>query len=237
MIEVSSASDIGRVRTSNEDSYGVFSPAVYVVADGLGGHAAGEVASRMVVAAVHDMANEGQEIDTASLQSAILRANQQVLNASVGNASYEGMGSTATVLHIDESAGIAYYAHVGDSRLYLLRQGIFRQVSRDHSYVEELVARGELSEEEAQHHPRKNLLLRAVGIEERLHVDGDTFPLAAGDRLLLATDGLTNMVNDDELAALLAGSFADVAERMVERALAGGGSDNITAIALAYDPS
>ena len=147
------------------------------------------------------------------------------------------MGSTATVLHIDESAGIAYYAHVGDSRLYLLRQGIFRQVSRDHSYVEELVARGELSEEEAQHHPRKNLLLRAVGIEERLHVDGDTFPLAAGDRLLLATDGLTNMVNDDELAALLGGSFADVAERMVERALAGGGSDNITAIALAYDPS
>ena len=237
MIEVSSASDIGRVRTSNEDSYGVFSPAVYVVADGLGGHAAGEVASRMVVAAVHDMANEGQEIDTASLQSAILRANQQVINASVGNASYEGMGSTATVLHIDESAGIAYYAHVGDSRLYLLRQGIFRQVSRDHSYVEELVARGELSEEEAQHHPRKNLLLRAVGIEERLHVDGDTFPLAAGDRLLLATDGLTNMVNDDELAALLGGSFADVAERMVERALAGGGSDNITAIALAYDPS
>ena len=225
------------MRTSNEDSYGVFSPAVYVVADGLGGHAAGEVASRMVVAAVHDMANEGQEIDTASLQSAILRANQQVLNASVGNASYEGMGSTATVLHIDESAGIAYYAHVGDSRLYLLRQGIFRQVSRDHSYVEELVARGELSEEEAQHHPRKNLLLRAVGIEERLHVDGDTFPLAAGDRLLLATDGLTNMVNDDELAALLGGSFADVAERMVERALAGGGSDNITAIALAYDPS
>ena len=191
----------------------------------------------MVVAAVHDMANEGQEIDTASLQSAILRANQQVLNASVGNASYEGMGSTATVLHIDESAGIAYYAHVGDSRLYLLRQGIFRQVSRDHSYVEELVARGELSEEEAQHHPRKNLLLRAVGIEERLHVDGDTFPLAAGDRLLLATDGLTNMVNDDELAALLGGSFADVAERMVERALAGGESDNITAIALAYDPS
>ena len=237
MIEVSSASDIGRVRTSNEDSYGVFSPAVYVVADGLGGHAAGEVASRMVVAAVHDMANEGQEIDTASLQSAILRANQQVLNASVGNASYEGMGSTATVLHIDESAGIAHYAHVGDSRLYLLRQGIFRQVSRDHSYVEELVARGELSEEEAQHHPRKNLLLRAVGIEERLHVDGDTFPLAAGDRLLLATDGLTNMVNDDELAALLGGSFADVAERMVERALAEGGKDNITAIALAYDPS
>ena len=235
MIEVSSASDIGRVRTSNEDSYGVFAPAVYVVADGLGGHAAGEVASRMVVAAVHDMANEGAAMDTATLKSAVLRANQQVLDASAGNSSYEGMGSTATVLHVDEAAGMAYYAHVGDSRLYLLRRGVFRQVSRDHSYVEELVARGELSEAEAQHHPRKNVLLRAVGIEERLHVDGDSFPLEAGDRLLLATDGLTNMVDDAVLAALLGGDFANVAERMVEQALAGGGSDNITAIALAYE--
>lgn len=235
MIEVSSASDIGRVRTSNEDSYGVFAPAVYVVADGLGGHAAGEVASRMVVSAVRDMANEGQKIDTAALKTAVLRANQQVLDASAENSSYEGMGSTATVLHVDERAGMAYYAHVGDSRLYLLRHGIFRQVSRDHSYVEELVARGELSEAEAQHHPRKNLLLRAVGIEERLHVDGDSFPLETGDRLLLATDGLTNMVDDDALAALLGGEFSDVAKRMVERALAGGGSDNITAIAVAYE--
>ena len=212
MIEVSSASDIGRVRTSNEDSYGVFSPAVYVVADGLGGHAAGEVASRMVVAAVHDMTNEGALIDTAALKSAVLRANAQVLSAAAGNSSYEGMGSTATVLHIDESAGMAYYAHVGDSRLYLLRRGVF-----------------------PQHHPRKNLLLRAVGIEEHLHVDGDSFPLETGDRLLLATDGLTNMVDDDALAALLGGEFSDVAKRMAERALAGGGSDNITAIALAYE--
>lgn len=234
MIEVSSASDIGRVRTSNEDSYGVFSPSVYVVADGLGGHAAGEVASRMVVAAVHDMANEGGALDTASLQSAILRANAQVIRAAADNSSYEGMGSTATVLHIDEGAGMAYYAHVGDSRLYLLRHGTFRQVSRDHSYVEELVARGQLSEAEAQHHPRKNLLLRAVGVEEYLHVDGDSFPLESGDRLLLATDGLTNMVEDGELASLLGGDFTGVAERMAERALAGGGSDNITVIALAY---
>ena len=237
MIEVSSASDIGRVRTSNEDSYGVFSPSVYVVADGLGGHAAGEVASRMVVAAVHDMANEGGALDTASLQSAILRANAQVIRAAADNSSYEGMGSTATVLHIDEGAGMAYYAHVGDSRLYLLRHGTFRQVSRDHSYVEELVARGELSEAEAQHHPRKNYLLRAVGVEERLHVDGDTFPVMAGDRFLLATDGLTNMVEDADLCALLGGNPDDAARQMVERALDAGGTDNVTAIVIACDPS
>ena len=237
MIEVSSASDIGRVRTSNEDSYGVFSPAVYVVADGLGGHAAGEIASRMVVAAVHDMVNSGEEIDAAALQSAVLRANQRVLDASAENPSYEGMGSTATVLHIDEKDGLAYYAHVGDSRLYLLRRGIFQQVSRDHSYVEELVARGELSEAEAQHHPRKNLLLRAVGIEESLHVDGDSFSIEDGDRLLLATDGLTNMVEDAALAAPLGSSFEGVADRMVEQALAEGGRDNVTAIALAYQAS
>lgn len=238
MIEVSSASDIGHVRTSNEDSYGVFSPSVYVVADGLGGHAAGEVASRMVVAAVRDMANAAEAIDAATLQSAVLRANQQVLEASEENPSYEGMGSTATVLHIDEQARTAHYAHVGDSRLYLLRRGVFRQVSRDHSYVEELVSRGELSEAEAQHHPRKNLLLRAVGIEERLHVDGDSFSLENGDRLLLTTDGLTNMVSDEDLSVLLGDNrFAGVADRMVERALAEGGKDNITAIALAYEPS
>ena len=234
MIEVSSASDIGHVRTSNEDSYGVFSPSVYVVADGLGGHAA----SRMVVAAVRDMANAAEAIDAATLQSAVLRANQQVLEASEENPSYEGMGSTATVLHIDEQARTAHYAHVGDSRLYLLRCGVFRQVSRDHSYVEELVSRGELSEAEAQHHPRKNLLLRAVGIEERLHVDGDSFSLENGDRLLLATDGLTNMVSDEDLSVLLGDNrFAGVADRMVERALAEGGKDNITAIALAYEAS
>ena len=149
------------------------------------------------------------------------------------------MGSTATVLHIDEQARTAHYAHVGDSRLYLLRHGVFRQVSRDHSYVEELVSRGELSEAEAQHHPRKNLLLRAVGIEERLHVDGDSFSLENGDRLLLATDGLTNMVSDEDLSVLLGDNrFAGVADRMVERALAEGGKRTIsTAIALAYEAS
>ena len=209
----------------------MFSPSVYVVADGLGGHAAGEVASRMVVAAVRDMANAAEAIDAATLQSAVLRANQQVLEASEENPSYEGMGSTATVLHIDEQARTAHYAHVGDSRLYLLRRGVFRQVSRDHSYVEELVSRGE-------HHPRKNLLLRAVGIEERLHVDGDSFSLENGDRLLLATDGLTNMVSDEDLSVLLGDNrFAGIADRMVERALAEGGKDNITAIALAYEAS
>ena len=221
MIEGSSASDIGRVRTSNEGSCGVFSPAVYVVADGLGGHAAGEVASRIVVAAVHDMANAGEPIDTAALKSAVLRANQQVLDAAAKNSAYEGMGSTATVLHIDEEAQTACYAHVGDSRLYLLRGGELRRISRDHSYVEELVARGELS----------------VGVEERLHVDGDTFPVMAGDRFLLATDGLTNMVEDADLCALLGGNPDDAARQMVERALDAGGTDNVTAIVIACDPS
>ena len=207
------------------------------MADGLGGHAAGEVASRIVVAAVHDMANAGEPIDTAALKSAVLRANQQVLDAAAKNSAYEGMGSTATVLHIDEEAQTACYAHVGDSRLYLLRGGALRRISRDHSYVEELVARGELSEAEAQHHPRKNYLLRAVGVEERLHVDGDTFPVMAGDRFLLATDGLTNMVEDADLCALLGGNPDDAARQMVERALDAGGTDNVTAIVIACDPS
>lgn len=235
MIEVSGASDIGCVRTSNEDSFGVFD-GVYVVADGLGGHAAGEVASRMVVAAVEELSRRGAG-DTSSLIAAVQEANACVHRAAGENPAYEGMGSTATVLRIDEGAGMAYYAHVGDSRLYLLRSGILRQVSRDHSYVEELVAQGKISEDEAQHHPRKNLLMRAVGVDSEIAVDGDAFPLAAGDRFLLATDGLTNMVVDEELQAILTGDIADAAERMVQRAVAAGGRDNITAIALSYEPS
>ena len=230
MIEVSSASDIGCVRTSNEDSFGIFD-GVYVVADGLGGHAAGEVASRMVVAAVEELARRG------ALIAAVQDANARVRRAAEENPAYEGMGSTATVLRLDEAAGMAYYAHVGDSRLYLLRNNVLRQVSRDHSYVEELVAQGRISEDEAQHHPRKNLLMRAVGADAALDVDGDAFPLLPGDRFLLATDGLTNMVADEELRALLGGDIADAARRMVQRAVAAGGRDNITAIALSYEPS
>ncbi|EFR42002.1 stage II sporulation protein E [Selenomonas sp. oral taxon 137 str. F0430] len=235
MIEVSGASDIGCVRTSNEDSFGVFD-GIYVVADGLGGHAAGEVASRMVVAAVEELAHCGAG-DAAALVAAVQEANARVHRAAGENPAYEGMGSTATVLRIDEGAGMAYYAHVGDSRLYLLRRGLLRQVSRDHSYVEELVAQGKISEDEAQHHPRKNLLMRAVGVDSEIAVDGDAFPLAAGDRFLLATDGLTNMVEDEELQAILTGGIADAAQRMVQRAVAAGGRDNITAIALSYEPS
>ena len=235
MIEVSGASDIGCVRTSNEDSFGVFD-GVYVVADGLGGHAAGEVASRRVVAAVEELSRRGAG-DAAALVAAVQEANARVHRAAEENPAYEGMGSTATVLRIDEGTGMAYYAHVGDSRLYLLRSGILRQVSRDHSYVEELVAQGKISEDEAQHHPRKNLLMRAVGVDAQIAVDGDGFPLAAGDRFLLATDGLTNMVEDEELREILGGDIVDAAERMVRRAVAAGGRDNITAIALSYEPS
>ena len=237
MIAVSSMSDIGCTRPSNEDSFGIFAPAIYVVADGLGGHAAGEVASSMVVAAVRDMADSGTAVDTAALQHVLRQANQQVLAAAAENPAYEGMGSTATVLHLDEETGMAYYAHVGDSRLYLLRRGVLRQISRDHSYVEELVIQGKLSEEEAQHHPRKNLLMRAVGVEQEMQVDSDLFPLEHGDRFLLATDGLTNMVPDEDLCRLLGGSVEEVAASMVERALEAGGRDNITAIAVAYEPS
>ena len=180
----------------------------------------------------------GRFADTAQqAENGAVCANQQVLDAAAKNSAYEGMGSTATVLHIDEEAQTACYAHVGDSRLYLLRAGALRRISRDHSYVEELVARGELSEAEAQHHPRKNYLLRAVGVEERLHVDGDTFPVMAGDRFLLATDGLTNMVEDADLCALLGGNPDDAARQMVERALDAGGTDNVTAIVIACDPS
>ena len=142
------------------------------------------------------------------------------------------MGTTATLLHV--SGSTAFWAHVGDSRLYLLRGDRFCQITRDHSYVEDLVEQGEITEAEARIHPRRNLLTRAVGIETELVVDTGSFPLEAGDVLLLATDGLTKLVSDPEIVMLLRSGAADPAAELIRAALAAGGTDNITAIVVVY---
>ena len=239
-MEAYALTDIGRVRTMNQDY--IYSspekvgslPNLFLVADGMGGHRAGDYASRFAVENLVIYINRaGDGSPVMQLKRGIEAVNGMLYEESLKREELKGMGCTLVAGVVEDN--ILYVANVGDSRLYLIHGDSIRQVTRDHSYVEELVARGQLSEAEAQHHPRKNLLLRAVGVEEYLHVDGDSFPLESGDRLLLATDGLTNMVDDGELASLLGGDFTGVAERMAERALAGGGSDNITVIALAYE--
>ena len=210
----------------------MFAPEVYVVADGMGGHAAGEVASHILVKSVQADLSGREGIREAELCDSIRHANHEILATVAENPDCQGMGTTATVLHLEE--GQAFWAHVGDSRLYLLRSGQLMQITRDHSYVEDLVEYGEITEAEARNHPQKNMLTRAVGVEEELEVDSGSFAVAAGDVLLLATDGLMNMVPEDEIAAILSRNDEDPAKSLVAAALHYGGRDNVTAVVVVY---
>lgn len=234
MLKVYEATNVGKVRDINEDSLACLPREVFCVADGMGGHAAGEVASRTLVNNAHGFLFVRDEIDEQDLAAAIACANEKILAMAEENQKYRGMGTTATVLHLTADRG--FWAHVGDSRLYLWRNNSLGQITRDHSYVEELLASGSITREEAQHHPRRNLLTRAVGVMKEVEIDRGNFPLERGDVFLLCTDGLTNMVDDGEISAILADANApDPAAKLVERALEGGGLDNVSAIVVKCD--
>lgn len=233
------ASDIGCVRAHNEDSCLVLEEKLlYAVADGMGGQAAGEVASSLLTSVLREDLSPLASFGEEELRQAVLHANERILKEAEENPCRKGMGTTVTALKIDE--GCALWAHVGDSRLYLYRENQLHQVTRDHSYVESLVSQGSLTEEEARNHPQKNMLLRAVGVERGLTVDTGSFVLQTGDMLILATDGLMNMVEDMDIARELeqARSQQDgtgnLASTLVQKALAAGGTDNVTVIAVVY---
>jgi protein phosphatase len=226
--------DIGKVRESNEDSF-VCRPPLFVVADGMGGHVAGEVASRMAVetvnacfAAPHDAAAP-QEL----LRQAISEANRLIFRMAQEDSERAGMGTTVTAAFVRDAK--LFWGHVGDSRLYLLRAGTLSQVTEDHSLVSELVKKGNITPAEALLHPHRNILTRAVGTGEQVKVDTGSIKLQAGDSVLLCTDGLTNMVADDDIAATLrqGGDGAALLAGLVAKANEAGGLDNITAILIA----
>lgn len=228
-------SDIGKVRETNEDSF-VCQPPLFVVADGMGGHVAGEVASRMAaetVSARFAAAAAGEE-PTALLSEAITAANEKVYRLAQEDSERAGMGTTLTAAFV--AGAVLYWGHVGDSRLYLLRGGELSQVSEDHSLVSELVRKGSITAEEALTHPHRNILTRAVGTGDRVKVDTGSFELAAGDKILLCTDGLTNMVADGDIAAALSrdDDGAALLAHLVARANDAGGLDNITAILVCF---
>jgi len=229
-IEVYEATDIGCVRQTNEDSELVFEPAVYVAADGMGGYAAGEVASRLLVDTVRGCLAGHDVIGTADLRDAVLAGNRSILNCVARHPEYQGMGTTATILHLE--SGEARWAHVGDSRLYILPAGSDKltQVTEDHSYVEELLRKGTITAEEAQHHPQRNMLTRAVGAMENLQIDSGELAVHKGDVFLLATDGLMKHVTDEEIVRILRQAKDNPAQELINAALAGGGSDNVTVI-------
>ncbi len=224
------ATHTGLVRRHNEDAFAVIEPETYLVADGMGGQAAGEVASRMLVDSIKKfLSATPQPWNENVLKASIIKAGDEIFNAAQNRAEYHGMGTTATILHLDERR--AYYAHVGDSRLYRLRNDRLRQITDDHSYVEALVRNGEISHAAARIHPMKNYLTQAVGAMLDLKVDGGSFAVEHRDAFLLCTDGLTKMVDDSEIAKIICSS-RNPADDLIRAALENGGKDNVTAIVL-----
>jgi protein phosphatase len=221
-------SDLGRQRQGNEDSYFVRVP-LFVVADGMGGAQAGEVASEMAVAAFERGLPSGPAGE--ALSGLVEEANRSIHDRSRSDADYAGMGTTVTAAHVGEDD--VTIAHVGDSRAYVLRAGELIRLTRDHSLVGELVARGKLTEEQAESHPQRSVITRALGPEPNVQVDVDNFPARAGDVFLLCSDGLTSMVRpESRVKEILEGaqSLEAAGRELIGAANDAGGRDNITVI-------
>jgi protein phosphatase len=251
-ITCEAVSDVGRKRKGNEDALILNEDQkLYVVADGMGGHAAGEVASRVAVEAIAEfvaLTGGNQEItwpfgldDSISyegnrLKTAVRHANSRVLEATRESAEYEGMATTVAAVLVDGDT--ANLAHVGDSRIYLYHGGTIEQLTRDHSWVNEQIETGAISPEQARSHPLRNVVTRALGGRADLLVDIQSRRMAPGDLLLLCSDGLTTMVQDAEIARILGEAGGDVqraAAALVREANEKGGEDNITVLLLKFE--
>jgi protein phosphatase len=219
--------NVGRVRALNEDSL-LALPPLYAVADGLGGHQAGEVASALAIDKLRDTAP--RDADALGLARAVQVANQAVINAAGEGIGREGMGTTMTAVMVED--GRAVLAQVGDSRAYLLRNRVLTQITEDHSVVGAMVRSGHITVEEARQHPQRSVITRALGSDPNLSVDSFEISVLQGDRLLLCSDGLTGMVDDAHIAEILTGSLDpnQAAEALIEAANEAGGVDNISVI-------
>jgi len=226
-VVVGVATDIGRVRERNEDSY-LVEPPLYAVADGMGGARGGAVASSMALDKLEELFRSGK----GSLTELIGSANRAVFERSISDRKVSGMGTTLTAATVDDEG--AHLGHVGDSRAYLLRAGALRQLTDDHTLVNRMVKAGEITPQEAGTHPHRNVLTRSVGTEPEVDVDVEDVPLIDGDRLLLCSDGLTGMVTEPQIQAILeaAPDPQDAADRLIKAANRAGGIDNITVVIL-----
>ena len=215
--------DPGRRRRRNEDSY-VIDPPLFAVADGMGGAQAGEVASKLAAGAVKERG--------ADIESLVQEANRRVHQRSLEDPNTTGMGTTLTVAAVED--GVVSIGHVGDSRAYLVRDGNLEQLTEDHSLVGELMRTGRLSAEEAETHPQRSMITRALGTDPNVDVDIFSVEPRDGDLFLLCSDGLTSMVDDREILRLVGekrGDLDDLVKALIKAANKGGGEDNITVIA------
>ena len=222
--------DIGKLRKQNEDAaWFDEARAVFAVADGMGGHLAGEVASRMAIEAVQRMARENERPGIAALREAVACAHETILAHAQDHIECAGMGTTLSVLWLGEN--YAYIAHVGDSRIYRLREGSLTQITQDHSLVEELVRAGLITREQARTHPRRNIITRALGTHGENEPDLLVTDVQDGDVFLLCTDGPTGMVTDAQIERmLLENDMEAAADALLAAALDAGGRDNVTLI-------
>lgn len=231
-VAVGSRSDVGRVRDGNQDSYFAERP-LFVVADGMGGHLGGDVASATAIETISSgLSDSGGHPDPDVLAELVKSANKRIWDRSQGDPSLRGMGTTCTLMFLEEDEGLV--VHVGDSRLYLFREGGLNQLSEDHTLVGQMVREGRLSEEEARHHPQRSIITRALGVDADVRVDVFQIELRNDDALLICSDGLTSMVDDEDIKKVLEeGTDAQTAaDRLVELANHAGGEDNITVVVL-----
>lgn len=234
MLKTFSITDIGLKRKINQDY--VFSsemqvgalPNLFIVADGMGGHKAGDYASRKATQIIVESIKSSEETSPVRLiRTAVERANKELLKKAKESEDYEGMGTTMVVATITEEC--LYVANVGDSRLYIINDEI-NQVTKDHSLVEEMVRMGGIDEETAKYHPKKNVITRAVGGAEEIEIDFFELKLMPGDIILMCSDGLTNMLDDEEIKLIIKKQrdVIEKAEELVKAANENGGRDNIT---------
>lgn len=233
-IRFEARTDVGRERSENQDHYGSVRTDgfdFFIVCDGMGGHAGGSTASRLGVQTIEEHLHASEGDVRQRMQDAILAANHAIHQKATGERELRGMGTTVVVLGIDHAERKAYVSHVGDSRIYRLRAQEFRRLTRDHTMVQRLVDEGIISEEEAENHPNSNVISRSLGGQPEVEVEHspEVFELEEGDIFLLCTDGLSGLITEREMAAIVDNQqLDDAADELISRANEEGGHDNIT---------
>lgn len=238
-MRVFAKSDIGKARDMNQDSYYVSQPSetvgLYIVADGMGGYNGGEIASKLaIISAKNYIENNFVKTEHSKeelqnlVKNAIEYANMVVYEKSKEDKSLEGMGTTIEVVLACENR--IYIGHIGDSRVYRIRKNIIRKLTTDHSYVEKLVREGTITKEEAIHHPKKNMLMKALGCNSLVEPDVMYKGFLKDDKLLMCSDGLTNMISENEIYDILLNNPTEPANVLINKANEQGGYDNITTI-------
>ena len=225
-------SDVGRVREGNEDSLLVQDP-LYAIADGMGGHVAGDVASQTAIETI--TRNAAQAVEPSALEDLIKQANVAIWEKAQEEPTLRGMGTTCTLISVDGSR--IHIGHVGDSRAYMLRDGKLSQLTEDHTLVGRMVKEGRLQPEEAERHPQRNIITRTLGVDPEVQVDTMSLDMVEGDRVLICSDGLNSMLDAGEIRKALADETDPQAsaDRLVEEANAAGGEDNITVVVIDFE--